>query len=99
VDKTERQRLVAECRESGMTAKAWCEMKGIRYRQYINWATKINRDSKQNQPQQWAEITLAKKEPLVDEIKLNYGKWTISVSVGFNPDLLADILKVIAAVC
>jgi hypothetical protein len=99
MDKTERQLLVAECRASGMTAKAWCEIKGIPYRQYIGWATKQNREEKQNQPQQWVEITLAPKEPSADEIKLNCGKWTICVGVGFNPTLLADVLKVVAAVC
>jgi len=28
MDKRERQALVAECRDSGMTAKAWCEVDG-----------------------------------------------------------------------
>ncbi|WP_407928955.1 IS66 family insertion sequence element accessory protein TnpA [Heliobacterium mobile] len=31
----EKQALVAECRASGLTAKAWCEEKGIDYRQYV----------------------------------------------------------------
>jgi len=99
VDKTERRKLVEECRASGVTAKAWCEIKGIEYRQYVSWATKVNREEKQNQPQQWAEITMAKKERSAGEIKLACGKWTIYVGDGFNPLLLADILRVVDGAC
>ncbi|MZP31443.1 hypothetical protein GTO91_17260 [Heliobacterium undosum] len=35
--------IVTECRASGMTAKTWCEEKGIDYRQYVIWATKLNK--------------------------------------------------------
>lgn len=99
MDPNERQRLVAECRASGMTAKAWCEIKGITYRQYVNWATKLNRQEKQKQPQQWIGIKLANPEDSVDEVKLKCGKWTIFVRAGFNPALLADILNIVDGVC
>ena len=36
--------LVTECRASGMTAKAWCEAKGIQYQRYVTRATKLNRE-------------------------------------------------------
>ena len=98
VKKQERQALVTECRTSGMTAKAWCETKGIEYRQYLGWATQINREGK-HQPQQWADVTLAKEEYATDEIKLNCGKWTICVGTGFSPTLLADVLRVVDSVC
>ncbi|MGI6650022.1 MAG: IS66 family insertion sequence element accessory protein TnpA [Bacillota bacterium] len=35
MDKNEQQALVVECRASGMTAKAWCEAKGINYHRYL----------------------------------------------------------------
>lgn len=99
VNKAEGHKLVAECRACGMTAKAWCEIEGIPYHQYVSWATKLNRQEKQDQPKQWVEITLANSDGSTDEIKLNCGKWSICVKAGFNPLLLADILKIVNGVC
>ena len=56
MNKIEQHALVTECRSSGMKAKAWCEAKGIEYRQYVYWATKLNRQS-QPELQQWAHVT------------------------------------------
>lgn len=84
---------MAECRSSGMTAKAWCEAKGIQYHRYLAWATKVNREE-QSAPQQWADVTIKKEDPTPSEIRLNFGKWTIRVESGFSPALLADILRV-----
>lgn len=99
MDKIERQALVEECRASGMTAKAWCERKGINYRHYVGWATKLNRKVHQQEIQQWADVTITKQERATDEIRLKCGKWTICVGAGFSPTLLADILKVVDAIC
>jgi len=99
MNKTERQKLVKECRASGMTAKSWCETKGIQYQQYISWATKVNREEHQKQTQQWAEVTQDKEEPAIGEIKLNCGKWSICVGTGYNHTLLVKILKAVEAVC
>lgn len=99
VDKKERERLVLECRASGMTAKAWCEEKGIKYRSYIDWATALNKESQQEEPQQWAKVANLKEEHSSSEIKLNCGKWTICVGAGFSPTLLSDVLRVVDGVC
>jgi hypothetical protein len=98
VNKIEQRAQVTECRASGMKAKAWCEAKGIEYRQYLYWATKMNRES-QPEPQQWAHVTMTKEECSTNEIRLHCGKWTICLETGFNPTLLADILKVVGTVC
>jgi hypothetical protein len=97
--KIEGLELVKECRASGMSAKAWCESKGIKYRQYIDWATKLNREGSQLQSQQWAEVTLVKEERGTGEIRLSCGKWTICVGSGFSPALLADVLRVVDGIC
>ena len=98
LNKIEQHALVTECRSSGMKAKAWCEAKGIEYRQYLNWATKLNKES-QSEPQQWAHVTMTKEECSTNEIRLHCGKWTICLETGFSPALLSDILKVVDAVC
>ena len=90
--------FVAECRASGMTAKAWCEAKGIQYQRYVTWATKFNREC-QHEPQQWAEVAMIKEERTSNEIRLNCGKWTICLESGFSSSLLADVLKVLDAIC
>lgn len=102
MDARGRQALVAECRASGMTAKAWCEQKGIEYRQYVSWATRVNRKEQmvtRSGEQQWATVTLPKEEHVTSEIKLNCGKWAISVGPGFSPSLLADVLRIVDGLC
>jgi len=54
--------LVAECIASGMTAKEWCRLKGIEYRKYCEWATRVNRKTRQEELGQWADVTIAKQE-------------------------------------
>ena len=66
MDKPERQALVAECRASGMTAKAWCEAKDINYHSYLAWVTKLNKEV-QLEPQQWAPVTITAEQHLLDE--------------------------------
>lgn len=97
--KAERQALIQECRTSGMTAKAWCEAKGIPYRQYIAWATKQNREETQGQEQQWVKVSLPREEPATEEIKLRCGKWTVSLGSGFSPSMLAEVLRAVDALC
>jgi len=100
MNKIEQHALVTECRSSGMKAKAWCEAKGIEYRQYVYWATKLNRESQpEPEPQLWAHVTMTQEECSTSEIRLQCGKWTISLETGFNPTLLADILKVVGTLC
>ena len=33
--------LVADCRGSGMTVKAWCAEHGVTYSQYYRWQLKV----------------------------------------------------------
>jgi hypothetical protein len=98
LNKSEQQTLVAECRTSGMTAKAWCEVKGIKYDRYLYWATRMNKQV-QLEPPQWAQVLIPKEERISSEIKLQCGKWTICVGNGFSTSVLADVLKVVDAVC
>ena len=98
MNKREQQALVAECRASGMTAKAWCQAKGIEYRRYLTWATKANREEN-HQPRQWANVTFKPEERTTSEIRLNCGKWTIGVEPGFNSALLAEVLRIVDDVC
>jgi hypothetical protein len=99
----EKKELVEECRKSGMTAKEWCESKGIKYRSYIDWASKINKEDRAvpAKSMQWADITSVTKtqEKEKAEVKLICGKWIITVEVGFSPTMLAEVLKVVDAVC
>ena len=52
-------------------------------------------------PMKWADITLVTKtkEQEQAEVKLACGKWIIAVEPGFSPALLAEVLKVVDAVC
>jgi len=98
LDQQDHELLVAECRASGMTAKAWCELKGIQYKCYCRWATKANKKT-ENPHQKWAEVTLIEEKNSSSEIQINCGKWNIYVESGFNPTLLADVLRVVDKLC
>jgi len=87
--------LLAECQSSGKSITAWCKGQGIACSTYHNWVKRL----KETEPQRWVKVPDAVKEASADEIKLRCGKWTIAVSEGFNVKLLADILKVVDAVC
>ena len=60
--KEEKTALVAECRASGMTAREWCRLKGIKYTQYCGWATRVNREAQKNEEHEWADVTVVKKD-------------------------------------
>lgn len=90
--------LVEDCRASGMTAKSWCEAKGIHYQKYLNWARTVIQ-KKEQQGLQWADVTITKEEQSTSEIRLICGKWTICVGSGFCPSLLTQVLKVVDTVC
>jgi len=98
VKKHEQLALVTECRASGMTAKAWCETKGVDYRRYVTWATKMNQES-QYKPQQWADVTMLNEAPPTNEVRIKCGKWTICVEDGFSAALLTGVLKIMDDVC
>ena len=102
MDAKEQHALVAECRASGMTAKAWCQQKGIKYRQYLSWATKINRkEQKAIEPgkQQWAAVKLTEEEHATGQIRLNCGKWTIQLDSVSSLALLKEIIKAVDSLC
>ncbi|WP_434510603.1 IS66 family insertion sequence element accessory protein TnpA [Desulfitobacterium sp. AusDCA] len=101
MDRSEKEALVAECRASGMTAKAWCELKGIKYRYYVECASRINKEHPLHSSEdcQWADVTFPKTDRVSREVKLLCGKWTICVETGFSPALLSEVLKVMDSLC
>jgi hypothetical protein len=102
LSKAEKQKLIEECRSSGVSAKAWCEAKGISYRQYVGWASRYNREHREADKQRWVALELPKEPVSVShtaEIRLECGKWKICVGVGCSPSLLADVVRAVGAVC
>ena len=103
MDSDERQRLVDECRSSGLTAKAWCEQKGVPYRKYVGIATQVNRNGKaEGGKQRWVALEppgKARVEERADEICLEYGKWRIRIGSGASPALFVDVLRAVSASC
>ena len=77
--KEEKAALVAECRASGMSAREWCRQKGIKYSQYCSWATRVNREARQSEEHEWADVTMVKKDCSNNEIKIQCGNLTITV--------------------
>ena len=103
MSKEEKYILIEECRSSGMSAKAWCAAKGINYRHYVRWASWYNTAAKTERTvPRWAALEVEKMqetETITNEIRLECGKWRICVGNGFNPGLLAEILRAVDTVC
>lgn len=100
--KAEWQRLIEECRASDMTAKAWCIKKGILYKNYVRWASKLNREGKPKNKQQWAALEIPKVplgSPNVTEIRMECGRWKIVVGNGFDFNLLVEVMKAVNEIC
>ena len=48
-------------------SKEWCRLKGIKYTRYCSWATRVNRETRQVEQQQWAYVTGPKKIVVIME--------------------------------
>lgn len=111
--KSEQEPLVQECRNSGMTVRAWCREHSISYSTYMGWSKNFPVEHAkqvkhtQGTSQQWvaletvitapAKDSSAGKKP--DHISLNFGKWSMRVEKGIDAELLADVLRAVNTVC
>ena len=101
---SEKLRLVEECRSSGITAKEWCQSKGITYRRYMSWASLANKTQEPDpeEHQSWVALEIPKATvngARADAISLELGKCRIVINAGFDPSTLESIIQVVQTVC
>jgi len=110
---TERQKYVEDCLASGKPKRTWCREKGIPYTTFANWTKVIPKAAslKTECPVQWVDVTPPHEAPVLlspqtpaqgppqPRIRLKGGGFEITVELGFNPEFLEDILRVVSRLC
>lgn len=102
------QRLVQDCRQSGMTVKAWCARNGISEKSYYYRQKKVWEAAQQQKEEQDAGVSprppaiIACAKPLVGiqpealaALVLRSGSWTLEVNAGCDPKLLRMVLRAV----
>jgi hypothetical protein len=106
MEKTELQieweRRIAVFRTSGQTQSKWCQVNNLSLHQLRYWLKKIELTTKSGAepatkwiPVSMEEIPLEPNETL----QIKVGQASIEVKPGFNPSLLADVVRTLKALC
>ena len=92
---------VALYRTSGLTQTKWCEINEISVHQLKYWLKKLdNPHSTQESDNKWISVALEETDEQLNEaIQIKVGSVSIEVKPGFNPSLLADVVKDLNSVC
>ncbi|MFC4766094.1 IS66 family insertion sequence element accessory protein TnpA [Effusibacillus consociatus] len=94
---------IQDYRSNGERTATWCERHKVTPRQLWYWMRKLKKADEQkqeNRKPQWVplhmdEITSDGASPLLVKV----GSATIEVRPGFEPSLLADIVKALQVLC
>jgi hypothetical protein len=91
---------VQALQECGLSRRAYCEQHQIKLSQLGYWSRKFIPTAKPNgSGHKAAWIPLQVSEDGLTGIDLRIGRITIAVKPGFDPSLLADILRTLNAIC
>ena len=104
--KIERQReweaRIAAYRASGQSTKEWCAAHDLKPHQLWYWIRKHQlTDSPTVMSSRWVPVELSDPEPISQgsTLLIRLGKATVEVKPGFDPTLLTDIIRTLAALC
>jgi len=94
---------IEECRQSGLSVKAWCLQTGLKNTSYHYWVKKFKIMELQVAEDTFAEVVLlpgnknSMKETwsIKAEFSLSFGDYSIGIPNGFNPITLEELVKVL----
>lgn len=92
-----RTKQVESYRNSGMTARVWCEENQVSIHTLKYWIQKLNRQEKVHHNPKW--VSLVQEQTLSYSITIHIGSAALEVNSGFDPQLLAQVIKVLQATC
>ncbi|WP_027365909.1 IS66 family insertion sequence element accessory protein TnpA [Desulfotruncus alcoholivorax] len=93
---------IAEFRNSGLSGTAWCAANGIIPNQLWYWLKKIrSQENPQTTSTKWLPVELNELGPSGqgNGLLIKIGLAAIEVQPGFNPALLQDVIRTLAATC
>ena len=90
---------VAAVKQSGMTAKQWCEQHGIRPNLFYYWKHQLSRVQNDVPKTDWLPAVVNEQvaERGQDSITLRVSGGVIEVSSGFNPKLLRAVVTALGS--
>lgn len=84
----------ADFRASGLSGAKSCEKHGFRKKQFYYWLAKFKDAVAQAEtPTQWLQVEMEEPEAPVSVIEIKVGKAAIEVKPGFDPQLLAEVVR------
>ena len=95
---------IEECRQSGLSVKAWCLQNELRNTTYHYWVKKFKLLEQQEAGNNtFAEVVLLPENkntvketwPIKAEFSLSFGGYSIGIPEGFNAITLAELVKVL----
>lgn len=101
--KKEWEARVAAFKASGQSTSAWCAAHDLQPHQLRYWLRKHKNINKPTvMPSQWLSVELGELEPNSAQgiaLLVRVGQATVEVKPGFNPALLSDVVRTLAALC
>lgn len=104
--KTERRKhwevQVAAFKSSGMSVPKWCEEHDVKDYQLRYWLNKFNPNQPTNTTavSKWVSVEVDEQgDRSMDSLLIKVGQATIEVKPGFDPALLADVVRTLKATC
>jgi hypothetical protein len=91
------QRLLVEQQASGLSITAWCFQQDIREQTFYHWRKRLTAAPPAASTPQW--LALAPTPAAGPGLTLQVGPVAILVTAGFDPHLLADVVRVLTAPC
>lgn len=92
----QRKALILEFKSSGKTISDWCKERGIGKSTLSKWLK--DTAYKPKPEQNWIPVQINSLE-IKDTLTIEIGRCKIKVDASFSKPLLAEIIKVLVAVC
>jgi len=94
---------VAAYKASGQGASVWCAANNLKPSQLWYWLQKYkNLETLAVKPSRWLSVEVDGLKPgstQGSDLLVKVGHATIEVKPGFNPSLLSDVVRTLAALC
>jgi hypothetical protein len=87
---------IAEFKASGQSATVWCANNNLKIHQLRYWLRKFKAAEKTTfSSSQWLSVEVGEAPSDSDTLAIKVGKVTIEVRPGFDPQLLAKVVRTI----
>ena len=95
---------IEECRQSGLSIKIWCLQNEVKDSAYYYWVRRFKSMEQQEAGEnKFAEVIIPpgsrsitkERQPMRSKISLSLGAYSIGIEDDFNPETLAELVKVL----